>query len=98
MQKLKLVKSVPLFFKISPPPRSAVVKTLLRDILQEPPEPLTFDEVKKLKQRRQGRKRVYLTQRDEDLRQFFFFTPITFQYAVFLELNQKLQQLKEVLS
>jgi hypothetical protein len=46
MQKTKLQKSVPLFFDISPPPRSAVVKALLREILQEPPEPLTLDEVK----------------------------------------------------
>jgi len=92
MQKLKLVKSVPLFFNISPLPRSAVVKALLREILREPPEPLTFDEVKRLKQQRRGRKRVYLTAKDEDLRQFFFFTPITFQYAVFLRLNQKLKE------
>jgi hypothetical protein len=94
MQKTKLQKSVPLFFDISPPPRSAVVKALLREILQEPPEPLTLDEVKKLKQQKRGRKRVYLTTKDEDLRNFFFFTPITLQYAVFLKLNKKLQEVK----
>jgi hypothetical protein len=94
MQTTKLVKSIPLFFDISPPPRSAVVKALLREILQEPPEPLPLNEVKRLKQQRKGRKRVYLTAKDEDLRKFFFFEPLTLQYAVFLKLNQKLQEVK----
>jgi hypothetical protein len=95
MQKLKFVKSVPLFFEISPPPRSAVVKALIREILKEQPEPLPLDEVKKLREQRKGRKRVYLSfEKDQDLINFFFFTPLTKQYAVFLKLNQKLQEVK----
>jgi hypothetical protein len=94
MQRTRLQKSVPLFFNISPLPRSAVVKALLREILREPPEPLSLNEVKRLKQQRKGRKRVYLTAKDEDLRKFFFFEPLTLQYAVFLKLNQKLQEVK----
>jgi hypothetical protein len=94
MQKLKFVKSVPLFFNISPPPHSAVVKALIREILREQPQALSLDEVKKLKELRQGRKRVYLTAKDEDLRDFFLFAPMNFQYAVFLELNKKLQEVK----
>jgi hypothetical protein len=93
-QKTKLQKSVPLFFEISPLPHSAVVKALLREILRELPEPLPLNEVKRLKQQRKGRKRVYLTAKDEDLRNFFFFAPITLQYAVFKKLNQKLQEVK----
>ncbi len=94
MQNLKSVfqKSVPLFFEISPLPRSAVVKALLREILREPLEPLPLDEVKKLKQQRRGRKRVFLTPKDADLIDFFFFKPLTLQYAVFKNLNQKLQE------
>ena len=88
-------KSVPLFFDFSPPPHSAVVKILLREILREEPEPLPLDEVKKLRQQRRGRKRVYLTERDKDLRDFFFFTPLTLQYAVFKRLNEKLQEVKQ---
>ena len=92
MQKSKFQKSVPLFFDISPPPHSAVVKALLREILREPPEPLPLNEVKRLKQQRKGRKRVYLTAKDEDLRNFFFLSPINFQYAVFKKLNEELLQ------
>ncbi len=94
MQNLKssFHKSVPLFFDFSLLPRSAVVKALLREILREPPDPLPPDEVKKLKQRRRGRKRVFLTPKDADLIEFFFFAPRTKQYAVFKKLNQKLQE------
>lgn len=92
MQKSKFQKSVPLFYDISPPPHSAVVKALLREILREPPEPLPLNEVKRLKQQRKGRKRVYLTAKDEDLRNFFFLSPINFQYAVFKKLNEELLQ------
>ncbi len=89
----KLQKSIPLFFDISPP-HSSVVKALLREILREPPEPLSIEEIKKLKQRKRNRKRVYLTAKDEDLRNFFLLTPLNIQYAVFLKLNQKLQEVK----
>ncbi len=94
MQNLRgnVHKSVPLFFDFSPPPRSAVVKALLREILREPIEPLSPDEIKKLKQQRRGRKRVFLTPKDADLIDFFFFKPLTLQYAVFKKLNQKLQE------
>ena len=88
----KLQKSVPLFYEFSSLPHSAVIKALLREILREPIEPITLDEVRRLKQQKQGRKRVYLNTRDEDLRDFFFFTPITQQYAVFKKLNEKLLQ------
>jgi hypothetical protein len=90
-QKANLVKSVPLFYDV-PLPHSTVVKALLREILKNPPEPLTLDEVKRLRQRKRGRKRVYLTERDRDLQDFFFLTPITQQYAVFKKLNEKLLQ------
>jgi hypothetical protein len=94
MQKTKLQKSVPLFYEFSPLPRSAVVKALLREILQEQPEPLSYDEVKKLKHQKRGRKRVFLTSKDADLIDFFFFKPLTLQYAVFKKLNQKLKEVK----
>jgi hypothetical protein len=95
MQKLKFQKSVPLFFNISPLPHSAVVKLLIREILREQLEPLSLDEVKKLRQQRKGRKRVYLSfEKDQDLINFFFLTPLTKQYAVFKKLNQKLQEVK----
>ncbi len=89
----KLQKSIPLFFDISPP-HSSVVKALLREILKEPPEPLSMEEVKRLKKQKRNRKRVYLTAKDEDLRNFFLLTPLNIQYAVFLKLNQKLQEVK----
>jgi hypothetical protein len=94
MLKLKFQKSVPLFFDISPLPRSAVVKLLIREILKEPIEPLPLDEVKRLKQQKKDRKRVYLTEKDKDLIDFFFRTPLSIQYAVFKKLNQKLQEVK----
>jgi hypothetical protein len=95
MQKLKFQKSVPLFFNISPLPHSVVVKLLIREILREQLEPLSLDEVKKLRQQRKGRKRVYLSfEKDQDLINFFFLTPLTKQYAVFKKLNQKLQEVK----
>jgi hypothetical protein len=91
----RIQKSVPLFFNISPPPHSAVVKLLIREILREQLEPLSLDEVKKLRQQRKGRKRVYLSfEKDQDLINFFFLTPLTKQYAVFKKLNQKLQEVK----
>jgi hypothetical protein len=91
MQKAKFVKSIPLFFNISPP-RSTIIKVLLREIIKENPEPLTFEEVKQLKQQRQGRKRVFLTSKDTDLINFFVYAPINLQYAIFKELNERLQR------
>jgi len=95
MQKTKLQKSVPLFFNISPLPRSAVVKALLREILRETPQPLTLEEAKQLRRQKVDRKRVYLSAtKDQDLIDFFFKAPFTFQYAVFKVLNQKLKEVQ----
>jgi hypothetical protein len=87
-------KSVPLF-NTSPLPHSAVVKALIREILKEQPEPLTQEDVKKLKRQQKSRKRVFLTETiDQDLIGFFFRTPLSIQYAVFKKLNEKLQEVK----
>jgi hypothetical protein len=89
------MKSVPLFFDFSSPlPSSTTIKILLREILREKIEPLTEEEIKQLKKLRKDRKRVYLTEKDEDLKNFFFFTPLSFQYAVFKKLNEKLQEVQ----
>jgi hypothetical protein len=91
------VKSVPLFFDFSPSlPSSTVIKILLREILKEPLNPLSEEEIKQLKKLRKGRKRIHLTAKDKDLMDFFFFTPLSVQYAVFKRLNEKLS--KEVQS
>jgi len=86
-------KSIPLFTDAQPP-HSAVAKILLREILQENLEPLTFEEVKELKKQRKARKRVLLTEKDADLIEFLNKTPLTLQYAVFKKFNKKLQEVK----
>ncbi len=88
-------KSIPIFYEL-PPPHSAVVKRLLREILKEQIEPLSAEEIKKLKQKRKGRKRVFLTKKDADLINFFLSAPSSLQYRVFLKLNEKLLLLQEV--
>lgn len=86
-------KSIPLFIETQPP-NSTISKILLREILREKPEPLTFDEVKQLKKQRKSRKRVYLSKEDTDLIEFFSKAPLTMQYAVFKKFNEKLQEVK----
>jgi hypothetical protein len=71
-----------------------VAKLLLREILKENLEPLTFEEVRQLKKQRKARKRVYLSKEDADLIEFFNKTSLALQYAVFKKFNEKL--LKEV--
>jgi len=86
-------KSIPLFIETQPP-NSTISKILLREILKEKIEPLTFEEVRQLKKQRKSRKRVYLSEEDTDLIEFFSKASLTLQYAVFKKFNEKL--LKEV--
>ena len=87
-------KSIPLFFNAKPP-HSAAAKKLLREILSNHIQPLHPDEIKELMKQRKTRKRVFLSpKRDQDLIQFFDTAPKSFQYAVFLEFNKKLQEVK----
>jgi len=82
-------KSIPLFIETQPP-NSTISKILLREILREKPEPLTFEEVRQLKKQRKSRKRVYLSEEDTDLIEFFSKASLTLQYAVFKKFNEKL--------
>jgi hypothetical protein len=84
-------KSIPLFFDIKPP-SSTVAKRLLRQILSEDLQPLTNKEIKQLKKQYKTRKRVYLTQEDRDLIDFFNTAPKSMQYSVFKRFNEKLQE------
>jgi len=69
------------------------VKALLREILREKPEPISLEEAKRLRRQKVDRKRVYLSAtKDQDLIEFFFKATLTFQYAVFKKLNEKLLQ------
>jgi len=86
-------KSIPLFVQIQPP-NSTISKMLLREILREKLEPLTFDEIKQLKKLRKSRKRVYLSKEDTDLIEFFNKAPLNLQYAIFKRFNEKLQEVK----
>jgi len=91
MQKVKLQKSVPLFFNFSQLPHSSTVKFLIREVLNEPLEPLTKEQARELRSMYKGRKRVFLAEKDKDLIDFFFKTPLSIQYAVFKKLNEKLK-------
>ena len=71
-------------------PRSGVFKKLLREALSSGLRSLSFEELKELRQKYRGRKRVYLTQRDGDLQEFFARTPLSMQYAVYLYVNSRL--------
>jgi len=86
-------KSIPLFIETQPP-NSTISKILLREILREKPEPLTFEEVRQLKKQRKARKRVYLSEEDTDLIEFFYTAPLNTQYAVFKKFNEKLKEVK----
>ncbi len=71
-------------------PRSGVFKKLLREALSRDLKSLSYEELKQLRKRYRGRKRVYLTERDKDLEEFFARTPLSMQYAVYLYVNNKL--------
>jgi len=83
-------RSVPIFVEVERLPRSGVFKKLLREALSGGLPPLSLDELKELRQKYRGRKRVYLTQRDGDLEEFFARTPLSMQYAVYLYVNSRL--------
>ena len=73
-------------------PRSGVFKRFLREALSTGVKPLSLEEMKELRKRYRGRKRVYLTERDRDLEEFFVRTPLSMQYAVYLYVNSKLAE------
>jgi len=91
MLKVKVQKSIPLFFNFSELPHSSTVKFLLREVLKEPLEPLTKEQIRKLRSMYKSRKRVFLSEKDKDLIDFFFKAPLSIQYAVFKKLNEKLK-------
>jgi hypothetical protein len=83
-------RSVPIFVEVKSLPKSPVFKKLLRSALSLGLNPLSVEEVRELRRRYRGRKRVYLTKRDRDLEEFFARTPLSTQYAVYLYVNNKL--------
>ena len=87
-------KSIPILVDTKPP-HSAAAKKLLREILSTRIQPLHPDEIKELMKQRKTRKRVFLSpKKDKDLIQFFDAAPRSVQYAVFLEFNKKLLEVK----
>ncbi len=85
-------RSVPIFVEVKSLPRSGVFKKLLREALSRDLKSLSYEELKQLRKRYRGRKRVYLTARDKDLEEFFARTPLSMQYAVYLYVNNKLAE------
>ncbi|MFZ8786490.1 hypothetical protein [Thermocrinis sp.] len=85
-------RSVPIFVEVERLPKSGVFKRFLREALSRDLKPLSFEELKQLRKRYRGRKRVYLTERDGDLEEFFDRTPIFMKYAVYLYVNNKLAE------
>uniref|UniRef100_A0A7C5SYJ4 Uncharacterized protein n=1 Tax=Thermocrinis ruber TaxID=75906 RepID=A0A7C5SYJ4_9AQUI len=83
-------RSVPIFVEVESLPRSGVFKKLLREALSLGLRPLSLEELKELRKRYRGRKRVYLTEKDKDLEEFFTRAPLSVQYAVYLYVNNKL--------
>jgi sporulation-control protein spo0M len=83
-------RSVPIFVEVERLPRSGVFKKLLREALSRNLKPLSLEKLRELRRRYRGRKRVYLTERDGDLQEFFDRTPLPIKYAVYLYLNDKL--------
>ncbi len=73
-------------------PKSGVFKKLLREALSRDLKPLSLEELKEWRKMYRGRKRVYLTERDRDLEEFFTRTPLSVQYAVYLYVNSKLAE------
>jgi hypothetical protein len=85
-------RSVPIFVEVDRLPRSGVFKKLLREALSGGLKPLSLEELKELRKKYRGRKRVYLTERDRDLEEFFNRTPLSMRYAVYLYVNSKLAE------
>lgn len=73
-------------------PRSGVFKKLLREALGGGLKPLSIEEMMELRRKYRGRKRVYLTNRDKDLEEFFERSPLSVRYAVYLYVNNKLAE------
>jgi hypothetical protein len=85
-------RSVPIFVEVKSLPRSGVFKKLLREALSRDLKSLSYEELKQLRQKYRGRKRVYLTERDGDLQEFFDRTPLSIKYAVYLYVNNRLAE------
>jgi len=85
-------RSVPIFVEVKKLPRSGVFKKLLREALRGGLKPLSYEELKQVRQKYRGRKRVYLTERDGDLEEFFDRTPLSIKYAVYLYVNNRLAE------
>jgi hypothetical protein len=83
-------RSVPIFVEVERFPRSGVFKKLLQEALSGNLSPLSLEEIRELRRRYRGRKKVYLSERDGDLREFFDRAPLSMQYAVYLYVNNKL--------
>jgi hypothetical protein len=85
-------RSVPIFVEVESLPRSGVFKKLLREALSGGLKPLSIKEMRELRKKYRGRKRVYLSERDKDLEEFFDRTPLPMRYAVYLYVNNKLAE------
>jgi hypothetical protein len=85
-------RSVPIFVEVKSLPKSGVFKKLLREALSSSLPLLSYEEMKELRKRYRGRKRVYLGERDRDLEEFFVRTPLSTQYAVYLYVNSRLAE------
>ncbi len=85
-------RSVPIFVEVKSLPKSGVFKKLLREALSRDLKPLSLEELKEWRKMYRGRKRVYLTERDRDLEEFFTRTPLSVRYAVYLYVNSKLAE------
>jgi len=85
-------RSVPIFVEVERLPKSGVFKKLLREALKLDLKPLSPEELRELRKKYRGRKRVYLGKKDRDLEEFFVRTPLSMQYAVYLYVNNKLAE------
>ena len=85
-------RSVPIFVEVERLPRSGVFKKLLREALSSELRPLSYEEMRELRRRYRGRKRVYLGKRDRDLQEFFDRMPPSIKYSVYLHVNNKLAE------
>jgi hypothetical protein len=85
-------RTVPIFVEVEKLPKSGVFKKLLREALRSGLRPLSLEEMKELRRRYRGRKKVYLGVRDRDLEEFFDRTPLSIKYAVYLYVNNRLAE------